>query len=87
MKAVEFEGQTIILQPPVGFNHQTNLKCGGLPVLHFQYENKIPVFVSYWKLTGNDLKLLTKGYHIRLDVLNPTHPPVGLMVDKCEELP
>lgn len=84
MKAVEFKDQTTLLNPPREHD-QSVYTCGKLPVKINQ--DKVPLFVSFWKITQDELKLLKDGHHIKLTVISFAHPPVSLEIEKCEELP
>jgi hypothetical protein len=80
VRAVEFEGQTLILGPPPGTPRGS---CGALPVIQFPQG----VMASFWRPTPEDLIMLNNGAHVRLDVFSHTHPPVALSIERVTELP
>ena len=56
MKAVEFQGETIILGPPKGWNNgdDSRLQCGGLPV-QIAEDRGMPVLRSFWRPSPEEL--------------------------------
>lgn len=80
MKAIEFEGQNLMLMPPKEMKRGT---CGQLPVC------KTPDgrLVSVWKPCAEDLKVLQDGGHVVLHIWGLAHPPVAVEAIKMEELP
>lgn len=81
MKAIEFEGQTILLGPPPGTPRG---ECGALPVIAYPERR---VLSSFWKPSPEELIMLNNGAHVRLDVYGGGHPPVALSVERANELP
>ena len=81
MKAIEFEGQTGSLQPPIGSKRG---ECGELP---FFRNNGNKTFVTVWKPSPEDLNSLNEGAHVLLHVWGANHPPVAMSVQKMIELP
>ena len=79
MKAVEFTGQNLMLNPPENMEHGA---CGALPVLRCDDR-----MISVWRPDSDDIKAITEGAHVLLHVWGQGHPPVGLTVQKMEELP
>lgn len=79
MKAIEFEGQTTLLAPPVGTKPG---EIGALPVAVFP-----GAYSSFWKPSAEDLVMLNNGAHVRLDVHSNGHPPVSMSVERVKELP
>jgi hypothetical protein len=79
MKAIEFEGQDLMLNPPPGTARGT---CGALPVKRCDGR-----MVSVWKLEPGDLEQLQNGAHVLLHVWGKGHPPVGMSIQKMDELP
>jgi hypothetical protein len=88
MKAVEWSGQTTILNPPRGWdNGGDNPKCGGLPVEVLRDEHGT-VMRSMWRPSREDLEILNDGGYVVLSVLGTMHPPVALYTElHCEEMP
>jgi hypothetical protein len=79
MKAIEFEGQTHLLNPPPSMERGS---CGALPV--FAHDHRM---ISVWKPTPEELEALNKGYHIALTIMGDVHPPVMMHVQRYTELP
>ena len=69
MSPIEFEGQTRLLNPPIG---TPKGDCGALPVYF-----KDGIYYSIWKLDKDDLRRLNEGGYIRLTV-HSIHPPVWI---------
>lgn len=89
MKAVEFEGQSIILCPPEGWDNseESALKCGGLPVQCLDYGNGYIVMRSFWRPSDADVEALKNGAHICVGVVGAQHPPIQVYIERCEERP
>lgn len=85
MKAVEFEGQNLILQPPAGWD-QGDAPVGKLPVLRITNGN-VTTLTSYWRPSKQDLEELNSGGHIAVTILGDRQPPVAVTVDRVEEKP
>ena len=80
MKAIEFEGQNLMLMPPQSMERGT---CGQLPVC------KTPDgrMVSVWKPSAEDIQAMGGGAHVLLHIWGAGHPPVALEVVQMKELP
>jgi len=82
MKAIEFEGQNMMLMPPVG---SARGECGQLPVYR---DREASTMSSVWKPSKEDLIALAGGAHVVLHIWSgEIHPPVSLSVQKLVELP
>jgi hypothetical protein len=64
---------TITLGAPVGWDHEKQGKCGGLPVCKQDGE-----FYSYWRTTWRERLAILLGRNVRLCVVGNGHPPVHL---------
>jgi hypothetical protein len=84
VKPIEFEGQTLLLGPPPGTPRG---ECGSLPVQVNAGGTFKQTYTSFWKPSDEDLELLRRGAHVRLDVHGGAHPPVWVSIEKCVELP
>lgn len=87
MIIVEFEGQSLLLGAPKGWNQRGGVECGFLPVRVDRAGNGEPMLVSYWRPTPEELAALNAGAHVELAVLSGSHPPVRLAVGAIVELP
>lgn len=85
MDPVQFEGQTVVLQPPAG---SPPGECGGLAIRRIFPETSVGCALqSYWRPTPEELAELNAGAHVRLTVHGTGHPPVWLDVERAEEKP
>lgn len=58
---------------------QNELPCGALPITDTEIEG-LPVMVSFWRPTAEELALINKGATISLWVYGAVHPPVSVGV-------
>lgn len=55
--------------------------CSALAITRVEYAGGVQGILSWWKPTGEELKLLNEGKSVRLGVLGVTHPPVYVGVE------
>ena len=79
MKAVEFEGQNLMLNPPSSMERGA---CGALPVMRI--DDRI---ISVWRPEPEDIAAINSGAHVLLHIWGKGHPPVALTVQAMKELP
>lgn len=78
MNRVQHPTNNAVLGAPAGWD-QKALPCDALPITRCEMDG-IPVVVSYWKPTAQELADLNAGQHIALSVIGVTMPPVALFV-------
>jgi hypothetical protein len=87
MKAVEFQGQSVVLNPPKGWdNGGDTAQCGALPI-QLQDQDGMPVMRSAWRPSQEEILALLEGAHICVGIVGTAHPPIQVYVEKVEELP
>ena len=78
MIAVSFEQENKVLDPPMGF---TVDQCEALPVHQGHLQSGLPVVISCWKITKEELEELHKTGRVWLMVLGVAMPPVTLSTE------
>lgn len=78
MNRVQHPSNNAVLGAPADWD-QKALPCDALPVTRGDVDG-IPVVVSYWRPTAQELAALNAGQHIALSVVGPSMPPVALSV-------
>lgn len=79
MKAVEHITNNRIIGAPVDWDH-SRAACPGLPVTDREMFG-LPVMVSFWKPTEEEIEALKAGAMIALTVVGAVHPPVGMHIE------
>lgn len=83
MKAIEFEGQTLMLNPPADWCQSKGLQCGMLPVREGVLSG-MPVLYSHWQPSNEERQMILQGAAIRLCVVGAKHPPVSVETVFCK---
>lgn len=79
MRYVQHKSNNRVLGAPAGWD-QKELPCGALPITDTVVEGK-PAFMSYWKPSAEELKVLNRGGLICLGILSVATSPVWLAVE------
>lgn len=82
MEASSFNEANTVLDPPEGLSEQ----CNSLNVLRTNLTNGIPVVISCWKLTEEELEEVNKTGRVYLMVCGESMPPVNLFGKKSDWL-
>lgn len=79
MRFTQHPSNNAVLGAPKGWDHGS-LPCGALPVTQGEHDG-IPVRVSFWQPTPEELRALQDGAMVTLWVYGAFHPPVAVGVD------
>ena len=79
MNSTQHPSNNAVLGAPSGWN-QKELPCNALPITRTTCEG-MPVVVSYWLPTVDELAALNAGAPLALMVVGHTMPPVSLNVE------
>lgn len=79
MRRTQHPTNNAVLGAPAGWD-QGELPCGALPITRTEVDG-IPVVVSYWTPSAQELVALNAGKPVALWVVGQTMPPVALEVD------
>jgi hypothetical protein len=79
MNRVQHPSNNAVLGAPSGWD-QKELPCSALPITRTECEG-LPVVVSFWRPTADELAALNAGQVIALAVIGSTMPPVSLSVE------
>lgn len=77
MVPVAFDEENSLLHPPIGMTPE---ECETISVFKGQTQTGLPVVVSCWKLTKDELEEINRTGRVYLTVLGFTMPPVTLDV-------
>ena len=80
MNRVQHHSNNAVLGAPAGWD-QKELPCGALPITRTKVEG-LPVVMSYWRPTAEELLALNTGAVIELCVVGHTMPPVSIGVNR-----
>lgn len=78
------EGATRVLGKPLDWDESKNGRCGALPICDIMTPDGLPVMVSAWTPTPDELDRLNRGEPVYLWVYGHMHPPVALTVRESE---
>lgn len=79
MNKIQHPSNNAVLGAPAGWD-QSELPCGALPITRGTQDG-LPVVVSYWMPTPEELAALNAGKPVALWVVGPTMPPVSVEVE------
>ena len=78
MRKHQHPSNNAVLGAPAGWD-QGELPCGALPITRTECDG-IPVVVSYWMPSAEELAALNAGRPLSLWVVGETMPPVAIEV-------
>ena len=84
MKINEIPNATRNLTRPENWDDATMGTCVSLPIVDMEQDG-VPVMVSSWQPTDDELARLNNGAPVYLHVVGEQHPPVMLSVSEDEE--
>ena len=73
MKPVDFPEKNFTFTKP---SSMTDDQCGSLPVFKGQDANKVPVIISCWELTKDEMDEVAKTGKVYLQIFGNGMPPV-----------
>jgi len=79
MNRMQHPSNNAVLGAPAGWD-QKEVPCGALPITRTECEG-LPVVVSFWRPTSEELAALNAGAPVSLMVVGHTMPPVSLTVE------
>lgn len=81
MLIARIAGATRVLGAPADWDEARDGPCGGLPILDTKTKDGLPVMISAWQPTPEELHALVHGASVYLQVVGQGHPPVCLWVE------
>ena len=78
MRKHQHPSNNAVLGAPAGWD-QAELPCGALPVTRTECDG-LPVVVSYWMPSADELAALNAGKPVALWVVGSTVPPISMEV-------
>lgn len=82
MRATQHTSNTRVLGAPAGWD-QKELPCNAIAVTDAEV-NGVPVVMTFWRPTAEELALLNAGGLVSLSIVGRTMPPVALLVEPTQ---
>lgn len=71
---------TRVLRAPKDWDKDKHGTCGGLPIRDETTESGLPVMVSVWLPSSEELAAMMAGASVTLRIIGEVHPPVSVSV-------
>jgi hypothetical protein len=80
MIPARIEGATRYLGAPEGWEPEANGPCGHLAIADVKTDMGLPLMISAWEPTPDELSKLNAGAKVYLQIVGTGHPPVMVWV-------